>query len=244
MRILLSSILLTLFVAFAAADTRAQTRVFKWSDESCEFEARYNTKLHSERALRDTLKLIQPGSFYLQTEATAWTYDAIPKLSIAALDREYREKTAQLKALKLVSDPYFEGLRQRKLAEMEKVYRLSSVTIRAYADRSALGGYNAGSCSSLYARPIASGGDTLINAWRRVNEDSRKKNADPERLRRIFDEQNASPDRERYALVEVMMFGWWNCANARIAASENSDADNRAFRKLFTRVKTVRCDEP
>jgi hypothetical protein len=101
-----------------------------------------------------------------------------------------------------------------------------------------------GSCEKAYAEPLRTGGEPLLVAWRKVNEDSRARNADPDRLRRIFDEQNASPDRLKFARVEVMMFGWWNCANALIPYVEQDGTPEREFRKLFVRVRTIRCDEP
>jgi hypothetical protein len=222
----------------------AQTRKFAWSNETCEFQGTYDARKYSETALRDTLKLIEPGSFSIQTEATAWKYEDIKGLSLAALDTEYKQRSSELRLLKLVKAPFFEALRRRKQAEMDRVYQLSRVTIRAYTDPSALAGYDAGACSTRYAGPLISGGEPLLAAWRRVSVGSRKNNADPERLRRIFDEQYNSSDREQFARIEVMMFGWWNCANALVRNKPETDSGEREFRKVFTRVKATRCDEP
>ena len=56
----------------------------------------------------------------------------------------------------------------------------------------------------------------------------------------------ASPDRLKFALVETMSFGWWNCANEFIKydTGDNSQAREREFRKLFIRVRDLGCDEP
>lgn len=63
-------------------------------------------------------------------------------------------------------------------------------------------------------------------------------------MQRIFEEQYASPDRMKFALVEVMTFGWWNCANKAIKYVDYDGSQEREFRKLFIRVKTISCDEP
>ena len=81
-------------------------------------------------------------------------------------------------------------------------------------------------------------------AWREVNEESRTKNADPERLKRIFESQMRSPDRMRYALLEVMTFGWSNCANELIEYVVHDETPPEEYKKLFTKVRTIKCDEP
>ncbi len=130
-----------------AATGSSQIRKFNWSNETCEFQGTYDARKHSESALRDTLKLIEPGSYSIQTEATAWKYEDIQKLSIAVLDAEYKQRSAELRSLRLVKVPFFEALRKRKQSEMDRVYQLSRVTIGAYTDASVLNSYDAGACS-------------------------------------------------------------------------------------------------
>ncbi len=72
--------------------------------------------------------------------------------------------------------------------------------------------------------------------------DSRSKNSSPARLKGIFDQQNSSPDRLKYARVEVMRFGWWNCAIQEIPLVEHDERAVEEFNKLFINVKEE-CDE-
>lgn len=101
-------------------------------------------------------------------------------------------------------------------------------------------------CVKEYAGPIARGGEDLVEAWRKVNLASQSKNIDPQRLQRRFDEQNASPDRLKFALVETMSFGWWNCAIGEVQFASTNDTDKtlREFKKLFRKVRTLQCDGP
>jgi hypothetical protein len=190
--------------------------------------------------------MIEPGGGYsIDTDATAWSHDDIPKLSLTDLEREYAAKTAELRKLDIVPVPFFERYRRSKLKEMLQVYKLSRSTIQGYANPAFLIEYqDAKACNAPYADPLINGGDQLLGAWRRVNEESRSRNSDPERLRRIFDEQYASPDRLKFARIEVMMFGWWNCANALIPYVEQDGTAEREFKKLFVRVRSIGCDEP
>lgn len=56
----------------------------------------------------------------------------------------------------------------------------------------------------------------------------------------------ASPDRLKFALVETMSFGWWNCANAAIEYAPDgfSEGIEAEFKKFFKTTKTISCDEP
>lgn len=235
-------IILILSNALAAA---AQTKKFRWTTELCEYEGTYDASRYTENQLKHTYLLFFGGDFHLQADATAWKYEDIKKLSLGALSKEYTTKSNILRGLDIVKIPYWQTLRQNKLKEMQQVYNLSRITIEAYENPARLKEYKpAASCVKTYADPLINGGDALLITWRQVNEASRQKNADPARLRRIFEAQYNSPDKYQHAQIEVMQFGWWNCANALIDRVEQNDDPEKNFKKLFRRVRTIGCDEP
>jgi hypothetical protein len=222
----------------------AQNRSFRWADEACSYIATYDGTKHTLIELNNTLKLSRPGSYRLETNTTVWKFADMARLDVPALDREYKQKQAELTNLKIVNVPYWREFRRKKLVELEKVYGLERATMLGYKDRKALlGCTDAPECTTRFAEPLIAGGERLLTVWREVNEDSRKKNADPDRLRRIFDQQFRSPEQMNYALLEVMAFGWGNCANETIPYIEYDGTPQTEFEKLFVSVKR-RCDEP
>jgi hypothetical protein len=240
--------LLPVIVLFATFSVDAQVRKFRWSTELCEFEGTYDGGKYNETLLKNTQRLLSPSELRLDSGgATVWKYEEISKLDVAALDANYTKLKAELETLKFVKNRYTESVRLAKLNEAKQLYELSRTTILAYNQPVAIRDYSsAAACKRTYGEPLIAGGDDLLTAWRKVNEDSRKKNADPDRLKRIFDEQSASPDKFKYALVETMSFGWWNCANNSIEYSDigQGETPEKEFKKLFIRVRTIRCDEP
>ena len=229
----------------AALAISAQNRTFRWQDELCTYEGTYNAGKVSLAQLKNTLELSRPGSYSLTRDSTVWKFEDIARLDVAALDFEFKKQNAELKALDVATTPYWQEFKARKLRELEQVYQLERVTMRGYKDPAALLEYKgAPACTTRFAQPIVAGGDALINAWRLVNEDSRTKNSDPDRLKRIFESQMRSPDRLRFALLEVMAFGWSNCANDLIEYVAYDETPAMEFRKLFSKVRTIRCDEP
>lgn len=143
MKILLT-IVWCLSITLAAS---AQTKKLRWTTETCELEGSYNARRYSERQLRDTLKLIAIYGFRIETDATPRKIADVRKINVAALDREYDLKLAQIKNLNLVKSAFWESVRRKKLREFEQIYRLSRTTLLAYETPAAIREYaSAASC--------------------------------------------------------------------------------------------------
>jgi len=238
-------ILLIAILVLCQTAAYGQTKKFLWTTELCEFEGTYDAKKYTEAQLKNTLKLSAVGSFDIETEATVWKYEEIKKLNVAALDKEYESKSTALKKLDIVKSAYWESIRARKLKELKQVYELSRLTMLGYTEPAKLKeAAFAEACVVKFANPLINGGDELLTTWRTVNEDTRRNNGDSERIKKIFEAEYDSRDRYKYAQVEVMSFGFWNCANALIEREEYDGTHEEEFKKLFKQTKTVACDEP
>lgn len=233
-------------IILSGVTASAQLKKFKWQTELCEFEGTYDSSKYTAEELKNTQEFLATiGMIPLFTDATVGNYDDIKTLSLEELDKEYKEKSEALKNLDLVEGEYWEMLRQKKLNETNQAYYLKRLTIQGYENPKILREYKEGeNCTINYAEPLIAGGDSLIGAWRKVNLDSQKNNGSPETLQRRFDRENASPDRLKYARIEVMRFGWWNCINQTIPYVEYDAKQRENFEKLFKNIKTVYCDEP
>lgn len=237
--------LVALLFAAAAVPVLAQKRTFKWQTEACEMSGTYNAKKVAKERLADTVKLMtQYSSAGLNAPTTVFKPADLPSLSVAALDAEYKQKRAEIASLKVLATPYWTKQQQEKLRELDQYYALSRVTIRGHKEPRALLEFpGAELCKTKYAQPLIAGGDALLNAWRTLTGEQAKKNADPARIRREYEAQLASSDRMKFALVEVMTFGWWNCANESIDYVQYDETQEREFEKQFTNIRRD-CDEP
>ncbi len=226
--------------------TISQTKLFKWTEGLCYFEGIYDSANFTESQIKDTQKLISSlGSIPLLTDATVSTIEDIKTIDTRKLDKEYKATLEKLKNLDIVKSDYWEQIRMDKINELEQYYALSRITIGAYKNPAILKQYKrAESCVDFYAGPLISGGDYLYVTWLKVNMDSRAKNASPDRLKRRFETQNSSADRLKFGRVEVMSFGWWNCAVKTVKMVESCDELYEQFNRLFTKVKEDCDDEP
>lgn len=239
--------LIAVLMLSAAFTVSAQTKTFKWTTEMCEFTGTYDSKKYSEKQLADTKRLLFDSDLSVDTlNATVWKFDEIAKLDVAALDANHQKVLKDLESLEYIRNEYTDAVKAARVREANEIWALASTTMRAYTQPSVIREYKgADECRTKYAEPLAAGGDSLLAAWKQVNLDSQKRNGSPERLQARFDSEMASPDRLKFALVETMAFGWWNCANATISRSNEvfSEKAESEYKKFFKTVK-VNCDEP
>ncbi len=245
----MKKVITLLWLAALPLLTIAQTKTFKWGDELCEYASTYNSAKYTEQQLRNTFELMRSsGGVGLSTSDVAFRLDAIQKLNTDSLEKEYKAVKKHLTALDIVPVPYWETLRQRKLKQIEEEYALKKVNIQAYKDPKILKTYTAApECVTRYADALIAGDDKLVAVWRAQVEEQCKNNGSPKRLRQEFDTYYNSPQRMAYARMEVLTFGWSNCANAHISYVGSGDESleiDKQFRKLFIKTKTVGCDEP
>jgi len=241
-------LLLLFALLFTTIPVHSQIKTFKWSDELCEYSGTYNSKKYSEVKLRNTQRLLFGQDLKLDSVgATVWKYEDIAKLDPASLEIKYNDLIDELEHFEYVSTPFTDAVLAARLKETRQLYQLIRTTMAAYNDPAVIRKYQgAEACKLNYGEPIIAGGETLVAAWKRVNLESQSKNGDPGRLQQRWDEENASPDRMKFALVETMSFGWWNCANQEIKYADESFGSraDKEFKKLFIRTRTIRCDEP
>lgn len=237
--------LLSVVLFLANAAISAQDGKFQWEDEICAFEGTYNTRLYTKKQLENTYQLWYSQDFDMELyQAAVYEFEDIEKLRTpSSLDAEYARKSAALQQLEIVNVPFWKAFKQKKLKALEQDYKLARASVEAYRKPTALRAVTfADACVKKFAPPLIAGGDELLRIWREVNTDLRKKNASPEAVRKNFEEQLASADKFKFAEVEVITFGWWNCVNAMIRRGDESPIPSNNFRKLFKHVNQIGCD--
>jgi hypothetical protein len=240
MKILLAAILL-----LCSTPAFAQTKKFRWGTEQCLFESAYDAKKYTKAQLENTAKLFHLDFFPNTIHPSPFKYADVEKLNVATLDKEYETRVNALKRLNIVKIKYWETLRQKQLKELGQVYQLSRTTILGYANPARLKDVTfAGTCVRKYVPALSKGGDDLLAVWRELEGQLLKNSGFPEIAKKEFEEQFNSPEKFQYAQVEVMGFGWWNCANALINREDKPAENEREFKKLFRQTRTVECDEP
>lgn len=234
-----------MLAAILAGNVGAQTKQFEWQDVLCSFKGSYDSSKISEERIRDTRELIDFGmGLPLQTDQTVFDVKDLGTLEVEALDAEYKTVREKLVALQPVENAYFRALKERHIKTLDASYRLKRITLLAHTKPITLVfGNNHEECFSKWGRPVIEGGQSLLGAWRTLTDEQKLKNASPEAVEARYLSRYNSPQRDKWALVNVLGFGWWNCVNESIPYVDNDGTADEEFTKLFNKVESE-CDEP
>lgn len=223
----------------AAPDTLT---LYEWDSDACHFTGYFNARQYSKAQLDNTWELLF-GSAALATDATPFQPADIEKLSLDTLKAEYTRRIAHYRAMRVVPRPQWLKLKKLKIQEMEDDYRAKKLTIAAFANPAVLlATAYAGDCKK-YARGLAAQNDSLIlQDWKRLAEERKQLNGIPEAYLAQFNAQYQSDDRLLYAKIDLLTYGWWNCANNSIRRVEVTEKMYSQFEKLFVNIASE-CDD-
>ena len=216
--------------------------VYAWDTESCHFTGRYSPRRYSQAQLDNTRQLLF-GTAAPDTDVTPAQPADIAQLSLDTLTAEYTRRITFYRAMRVVAHPIWQALKQAKIQELEDEYQAKKLLVAAFTNPTVLltASYP-GDCQK-YAQALASGNDSLIlRDWRRLAEEQQKHSGTPESYRARLEKQYNSADRLAYAKLDLLTYGWWNCANNSIRRAAATEEMYQNFLRLFTRVNSE-CDD-
>lgn len=239
------AVLFILLLALSSA-VLGQKAQFTWSEPMCEFTATYDQSKYPKKQIEDTRKLIDFGmGLPLQTDQSVFDIEDLGSLDVNALDEEYKEVLRMLEELTPVNNEYFRELKERHIRTLKASYRLKRITLLAHTDAKVLKeASDLEACFVKWGKAVIAGGDELTGAWKTLHAEQMERNGRPDMLQARFDQRYGSPERLKWALTEVLNFGWWNCVNESIPYVDNDGTPEEEFRKLFVSIDKEECEEP
>ena len=144
---------------------------------------------------------------------------------------------------RFINTAFWKQVKLGRITEIESICELKRITILAYTNPTILKQYPSGydSCK-YYADALIAGGHELMKAWGKYNDLWHKENGVSLKRQLEFSLKSNSPDSINYAKLEIMMFGWWNCANQFIKYLDDVGYQDD-FEKYFIKFNRD-CDEP
>ena len=216
---------------------------FKWHTETCEHTGEYDASKFTDKQLKNTWELWF-NQVTLETSATVFKPEELPSLSMEKLNAEYNQKKKHFTEVELIPGEYWETLRKNKLHEIEDGYELRKITLQAFKNPAMLKNNRFTADCSNYADALASN-DTavLYDAWDKFVQEQKEFNGNPDEFMRQYRIRSTSGQKKLYATIDLITFGWWNCANKKIRYMNRDETMENEFKKLFGSLKSE-CDEP
>ncbi|WP_313091699.1 hypothetical protein [Chryseobacterium flavum] len=166
------------------------------------------------------------------------------EIHLENLEKQYQEKKQELYNLKVIDLPVWKNLYENTIQIFENEYELNKEEIMAFSDPSTL------KTSRFYStckEPIdaisSPDKEKMFAAWKNYIELKSKNNADPKGVMARFDAKMNDPQKEDYALIDLIGLSFHNCANRSFRQKRDDEGTAyKDFDKIFTKLKK-NCEE-
>lgn len=217
---------------------------FTWNDEVCEYKGNYNPRKYAPDLIKNTYELWSVFSGLSLDNTSVYKQSDLAKLNLTALTNEYTEKKAHLEKLKIIDAPFWNTLKKQLQQQLEDEYELKKLNIQAFDDPAVLlNNRFSRSCERFVTALNSTDTSVLLTTWKSFAEELKAKNGSPEAFMARFYEKYNSPEKLVHAKIDLITFGWGNCANEIAFHITNDGKAGEEFKKMFSNIK-FECDEP
>ncbi|AZA76812.1 hypothetical protein EG347_04420 [Chryseobacterium sp. G0186] len=161
------------------------------------------------------------------------------------LEKQYQEKKKELYSLKVINLPVWNRLYEETIQTFENEYELNKEEIMAFSDPSSLKNSKFyATCKESIDAISSPDREKMFASWKMFTELKSKNNADPQGVMTRFNAKMDDPQREDYALIDMIGLSFHNCANSSFRQRRDDEGTvYKNFDKIFTKLKR-NCDEP
>lgn len=224
-------------------------QIFSFVTELCDNKGQYDANKYSREEIEGTYKLWFQYGGLLLSKPSVYRPETLHEVRrdkdkiLAKLDTDFAEKKKALESLKVVNDPYWQNIKAQRIQELIQEYEFDKTEIMAFSDPSVLLNSKFSKNCENFVRALNSDEDVMIEEWRKLRVQMSKKNGNPEKVMDDFENNLHAQNRNEYAIVDLITFGWGNCANNTIKRTEYDEKMTKAFNSLFIKIDSE-CDEP
>ena len=155
--------------------------------------------------------------------------------NVATTDAIYQNAIRVLNRMKRPHSSFWDSLVVHRKREWREVYEVKRVYIQAMTNSIFLLEHYRDECATT--ADVLNGSDAeILAAWHELVEIGKTKNCCPDNVERKYQDQLHSPDRMKYARLELLTYGWWNCMNQFIYSHEDENIELE-FQKLFFHIE-------
>lgn len=233
----------------SAASKQVKEELFNFTTELCHNKGHFDANTYSREELEGTFKLWFEMAGSMLSTPSVFNLNSLQKARaekdkiLAQLDKDFSEKKKVLENLHVVKDPYWKNLKNSKLQELNEEYEFRRIELQAFSDPSVLVNHTFSKSCESYAKALNSTETQKTEMWRQLREEMSRKNSDSQRIMNEFESRLHSADKNDYAIIDLITFGWGNCANDKMTRNVNDENMYEKFKALFLKIDSE-CDEP
>lgn len=230
------------------AGKSAHGATFSWEDELCANTISYDPKKYDEERLRNTVHLLfGPSDFDRPDYPAPFAPKDIERISLENVEQQCKTALETANRLKFIPLGGIEDYRRAKIAEVKDTCDRDFAEVRGFKDPSALRQYRPAVPECSHFIDALEGKTDLGTAFHESVLQTCARNRSPDQCAQR-DFQNAQkPDGVAWMRLQLMTFGWRNCANSiRNAEAQKLEQLRAELEKQFHHRFKVskKCDEP
>lgn len=223
------------------------TLTYVWQADMCEYRGSYPSGQYTHEELQSTYDVWMKLSSGFTAAPSVYSPSDIDEIDLSDMKKEYEELVAFVDNARIVDVPFWKEFVIVEKRNIKKQFDLLTMRTKAYTDPSVLlkNPYlDEKSECNRYAKALNASDEELYAAWEAWANEAKKNNGDPDGfMRRFYDKFNSS-DKKRYAYIDLIGFGWWNCVNHAVINYPDHTQLFENFNKLFIKVEEFNCEEP
>jgi len=217
--------------------SNAQTDVFTWEEGMTKYSGTFDTKIHSKENLGRIYEYLVQSPTNIFEVATVWTINQMDSTFLHPLDSVFQLNKSMLNSIVLPEGAFWKELKAKRMTELEQFYFAKRLEILSYTNPAILDNEKYSYCST-YARTLNGTEEELLETWKTLHEEQKKKNSSPETLEARYLSELSSENNLLYAKLNVTIYGWWNCVNEQLPYVHDSNGHiMKEFKKLFLQTE-------
>lgn len=212
-----------------------QTNTFEWGEGMTYYKGTFDTTKYSLQEIETIYNYLHSPSSEMLTVGNIWKIEQMDTATTIAIDNYYDKTSAVLDTMRIPEGEFWDSLLTYRKWELYDIIEDSRLFVHALHDPQILLEYYHEECAEEI---IALTGDEvdLLRAWRILKDHQKMNNCCPENVEREYQRQLASPNRLKYARLDLMRYGWGNCMNQFIHYHTDYIRIENEFQKLFISV--------
>jgi hypothetical protein len=226
------------FITFILSSSFSKAQeVFEWYDGTCLLTATIDSSKASYQQVQNAhYTLIQASDMsqpYLAYQPKDTVY-----LQVKNIQFECGNFQKELDQMEYPKGEYWTTIKKARMANLKEQCLLREKAIIALKEPKALKGTPYSKACSTYITALEKGGKTLFTLWKEMHDKEVAKASDPAPIILAFEQHWNSAEKELWARIEVLRYGWWNCILENQKTWFNENEYNTEFKQLMTAINS------
>jgi len=223
-------------VSFLSLFCSAQNDIYEWGEGLTSYKGRFDTAKYSYGQLDSIHRYLFNWPSDISGTCSIWKIEQMDSVSTEKIDAFYTDRMNLYDNISVPSTEFWDSLIIYRKKELSDIYIASREYLIGFVNPSSLLNLDYLDCRK-YSIAMNGGEEELLAGWDDLIDEMKKKNGYPEQLEARYQKKLESPFKLKYARLELMKYGWWNCRNQYIYYHEDYYRIEEEFEKLFISVE-------